>query len=174
MAQPVDVKHLLASGKQFTETGRSQARQLGTDLVSQGRAATEQIVARIDDLAGRASRERIEELRHAMRDEIRHELRTLRDSLNDELVRIAAAADRVAAVLNEVRSERDNELRDTVRDEVQRQLSVLGLATSEDVAALGRLLRDELSDSPAGKSEDNAPPDAPAHVTPPHQGSPTT
>src|SRR5579864_2124476 len=108
MAQPLDVKHLLATGKQFSESGRSQARQLGSDLVSQGRQATEQIAARIDDLAGRASRERIEELRQQVRDEVQHELRMLREVLTEDLARVEGAVVRIAAAVSE-RREREEE-----------------------------------------------------------------
>src|SRR5215470_9278415 len=132
MAQPLDVKNLLATGKQFSDSGRSQARQLGSDLVSQGRQATEQIAARIDDLAGRASRERIEELRQSLRDEVQRELRMLRELLTEDLARVEGAVDRIGAAVSEARNERrerEEELRESLRDEVQRQLSVLGLAT---------------------------------------------
>jgi polyhydroxyalkanoate synthesis regulator phasin len=50
MAQPLDVKRLLATGKQITETSRTQAVQLGNDLVEQGRQATDQIAAVVDHL----------------------------------------------------------------------------------------------------------------------------
>ena len=36
MAQSLDLKRLLATGRQLTETGRTQAVQLGTELVEQG------------------------------------------------------------------------------------------------------------------------------------------
>jgi polyhydroxyalkanoate synthesis regulator phasin len=66
MAQPLDVKRLLATGKQITDTGR----QLGTDLVEQGRLATDQIAAVVEELVNRGGRERIEDLRETVRGEV--------------------------------------------------------------------------------------------------------
>jgi len=177
MAQPLDVKHLLATGKQFSDSGRSQARQLGSDLVSQGRQATEQIAARIDDLAGRASRERIEELLQSLRGDVQRELRMLRELLTVDLARVEGAVDRIGAAVSEARNERrerEEELRESMRDELQRQLSLLGLATREDVAALGRSLREDLAESLTRRSEPDARPEGAMQVTPPHQQPPTT
>jgi len=177
MAQPLDVKHLLATGKQFSNSGRSQARQLGSDLVSQGRQATEQIAARIDDLAGRASRERIEELWQTVRDELVPELRMLRELLRGDLARVESAVDRIGASVSDVlreRRERDEELRESLRDEVQSQLRVLGLAIREDVAALGRSLQEDLAESLTDVRDPHAPKEAPIQMAPPHQQSPTT
>jgi hypothetical protein len=56
MARPLDVKGLLATGRQITESGRTQAVQLGTDLVEQGRQATNQISAVVDELVNRGGR----------------------------------------------------------------------------------------------------------------------
>jgi BMFP domain-containing protein YqiC len=186
MAQSVDVKRLLATGKQFTDSGRSQARQLGTDLVTQGRRATEQISAAIDELAGRASRERIEELRRAVRDEVQRELRTLRESMNADLAKVKASVDRIAAVVDDLGSQHrahTEELRGAVRDEVHRQLSTFDFATKEDLVALGCSLRDDLTvlesrvqqgaESSTGGSEANARQDTTLRVPPPHQNPST-
>ena len=137
MAQPLDVKHLLATGKQFSDSGRSQARQLGNDLVSQGRQATEQIAARIDDLAGRASRERIEELRQTLRDDVQPELRMLREVLTGDLAHVEGAVDRIGATVSEARSERrerEEELRASLREEVQAELRMLREVLTGDLA----------------------------------------
>src|SRR5437870_13301275 len=86
MAQPL--ARLLATGRQLGETGRTQAVQLGNNLVEQGRLATDQISAVVDELVNRGGRERIEDLRQTVRAEVQRELRTLRESLNDDLAKI--------------------------------------------------------------------------------------
>src|SRR5437016_21930 len=143
MTQPL--ARLLATGRQLTETGRTQAVQLRTDLVEQGRLATDQIGAVVDELVNRGGRERIEDLRQTVRAEVRRELGILRKSLNEDRAKIESALERIAGVINEGTSQRREqveELREAVRDEVQRQVSILGLATREDLAALeGRLDR---------------------------------
>src|SRR5438552_3044382 len=129
MAQPL--ARLVATGRQLTETGRSRAVQLGTDLVEQGRLATDQIGAVVDELVNRGGRERIEDLRQTVQAEVRREIRVLRESLNDDRAKIESALERIAAVINEGTSQRREqveELREAVRDEVQRQMNILGLA----------------------------------------------
>jgi polyhydroxyalkanoate synthesis regulator phasin len=146
MAQPLE--RLLASGKQITDTGRSQALQLRTDLVEQGRLATDQISAVVDRLVNPIGRERIEDLRQTVRGEVQHELRMLRESLSEDLAKIESVVDRITGMVNEAdgnRRARVEDLGEVVRDEVQRQLRGLGLATRDDVAALGRSLRDDLA-----------------------------
>lgn len=148
MAQPLDVKRLLATGRQITESGRTQAVQLGNDLVEQGRHATDQISAVVDELVNRGGREHIEDLRQTVRAEVQRELRTLRESLNEDLAKIESAVDRIAGVVNDVTSERRGhveELREAVRDEVQREMSTLGLATKDNLVALRRAIRDDLT-----------------------------
>ena len=147
MAQSLDLKRLLATGRQLTETGRSQAVQLGTDLVEQGRQATEQITAAVDELVSRGGRDRVEELRQTIRGEVQQQLRTLAAEIKEHLAAQGQlAAERIAAAVDarEVQQRKhEEELREVVRDEVQRQLTTLGLATREDLAALGRAIRDD-------------------------------
>ena len=147
MAQSLDLKRLLATGRQLTETGRSQAVQLGSDLVEQGRQATEQISAAVDELVSRGGRDRIEELRQTIRGEVQQQLRTLAAEIKDHLAAQGQlAAERIAAAVDarEVQQRKhEEELREVVRDEVQRQLTTLGLATREDLVALGRAIRDD-------------------------------
>ena len=147
MAQSLDLKRLLATGRQLTETGRSQAVQLGTDLVEQGRQATEQITAAVDELVSRGGRDRVEELRQTIRGEVQQQLRTLAAEIKDHLAAQGQlAAERIAAAVDarEVQQRKhEEELREVVRDEVQRQLTTLGLATREDLVALGRAIRDD-------------------------------
>jgi polyhydroxyalkanoate synthesis regulator phasin len=164
MAQPLDVRRLLATGRQITETGRTQAVQLGTDLVEQGRQATDQISAVVDELVNRGGRERIEELRQTVRGEVQQPLHIL--ATQGQLV-----ADRIAAAIED--------LREAVRDEVQRQMSTLGLATREDLAGLGRTIREDLAAlegrldrqtaSPTTGGEESARQAAAMQMTPPHQ-----
>jgi len=147
MAQSLDLKRLLATGRQLTETGRSQAVQLGNDLVEQGRQATEQISAAVDELVSRGGRDRIEELRQTIRGEVQQQLRTLAAEIKDHLAAQGQlAAERIAAAVDarEVQQRKhEEELREVVRDEVQRQLTTLGLATRDDLVALGRAIRDD-------------------------------
>ena len=147
MAQSLDLKRLLATGRQLTETGRSQAVQLGSDLVEQGRQATEQISAAVDELVSRGGRDRTEELRQTIRGEVQQQLRTLAAEIKDHLAAQGQlAAERIAAAVDarEVQQRKhEEELREVVRDEVQRQLTTLGLATREDLVALGRAIRDD-------------------------------
>lgn len=77
MAQPLDVRRWLTTGRQLTEAGRSQAVALGTDLVDQGRLATDQVSAIIEEMVNRGGRERIEQLRQSVRGEVQLQLRTL-------------------------------------------------------------------------------------------------
>jgi hypothetical protein len=178
MAQPLDVKRLLATGKQITETGRTQAVQLGTDLVEQGRQATDQISAVIEQLVNPVGRGHDEDLRQNVRAEVTEQLRMVESQINDHLADGQLAADRFAE-LNRQRREHAEDLREVVREEVQRQISALGLATREDLAALGRTIRDDLAAlegtlerqrvSPTTGSDQSVPDEAVMHVTPPHQ-----
>jgi BMFP domain-containing protein YqiC len=149
MAQSLDLKRLLASGRQLTETGRSQAVQLGNDLAAQGRQATEQISAVVDELVGRGGRDRIEELRQTLRDEVHQQLRTIATELKDHLAAQGQlAADRIAAAVDardEQQRKHAEEVRDLVRDEVQRQLAALDLPTREEQTAPARTIRDDLT-----------------------------
>jgi polyhydroxyalkanoate synthesis regulator phasin len=149
MAQTLDLKRLLATGRQLTETGRSQALQLGTDLVEQGRQATEQITAAVDELVSRGGRERMEELRQTVRGEVQQQLRTLGSEIKDHLAAQGQlAADRISALVgaqDQQRREQAEAVREAVRDEVQRQLGTLGLATGDDLAVLRRAIRDDLT-----------------------------
>jgi polyhydroxyalkanoate synthesis regulator phasin len=120
MPQPLDLNRLLEAGRQLTENGRSQARELGTDLVTQGRVASEYVSAVVDELVGRPGRDRMEELRQTVRAELEQQLR-------DQLQANAAM------------------VRDAVRDEVQRQLRELGLATQADLARLETTVRESLA-----------------------------
>ena len=179
MAQPLDVKRLLASGRQLTETGR----QLGTDLVEQGRQATDQISAVVEHLVNPVGRERVEDLRQMIRGEVQQPLRTLGSEIREHLAtQSQLVGDRIASAVDDVR--------DAVRDEVQRQMSTLGLATREDLVALRRAIRDDLTTpeaptsaaaratsptEPSGErdtgtgSEDSARQGAAMQMTPPHQ-----
>jgi hypothetical protein len=178
MAQPPDLKRLLASGRQLTETGRSQAVQLGTDLVEQGRQATDQISAVIEQLVNPVGRGRDEDLRQTVRAEVTEQLRMVESQIKDHLADGQLAADRIAE-LNRQRREHVEELREAVRDEVQRQMNTLGLATKDDLAALGRTIGDDLATlesrlerqaaSPTSGSEDSARHEAAMQVAPPHQ-----
>src|SRR5437016_10140112 len=106
MAQNMDLQRLLATGKHLSESGRNQARQLGTDMVEQGRQASEQISAVVDELVSRASRDRLEELRETVRGEVQ-QLRTLGSEMKDLLARQSdVAADRVAAAVEELGGQR--------------------------------------------------------------------
>src|SRR5437016_3020382 len=173
MAQPLDMRRLLATGRQITETGRTQVLQLGTDLVEQGRLATDQISAVVDELVNRGGREHIEDLRQTVRGEVQQPLRTLGSEIRDHLATQGhVVADRIAAAVDD--------LREAVRDEVQRQMSTLGLATREDLAALGRAIRDDLAalegrlerqaaTSPTTGGEESARYESAMQMTPPHQ-----
>jgi polyhydroxyalkanoate synthesis regulator phasin len=177
MAQPLDVKRLLATGKQITETGRSQAVQLGTDLVEQGRQAADQISAVIEQLVNPVGRGRDEDLRQTVRAEVTEQLRTFGSEIKDHLAEGQLAADRIAE-LSRQRREHVEDLREAVRDEVQRQMSTLGLATRDDLAALGRTIRDDLvalegrlerqAASPTTGHEESARHEAAMQMTPPH------
>src|SRR5207248_933296 len=111
---------------------------------------------------GRGSRERIEEFRQIVRGEVHQQLRTLGSEVKDLLAKTQLVAERMACSLDELGGQRrdlderlreldgqlrdlDEQLREAVRDEVQRRLSTLGVATCEDLAALRRVLRDDLS-----------------------------
>ena len=148
MPQPLDVQRLVATGRQLADTGRSQARQLGTELVDKSRLATEQLSGAVEELVNRGGRERIEELRQMIRDEVHQQLQTLTVSIKKDLAKGRAVADRIEAAVNDLRAHRDKQeeaLRAAVRDEVQRQLRALGLATHDDLAALGQSIRDHVT-----------------------------
>jgi hypothetical protein len=113
MAQPLDVKRLLATGRQLTETGRTQAAQLGTDLVEQGRQATDQISAVIEQLVNPVGRGRDEDLRQTVRAEVTEQLRTVESKIKVHLAEGQLAADRIAE-LSKQRREHTEDLRDAV------------------------------------------------------------
>jgi polyhydroxyalkanoate synthesis regulator phasin len=148
MPQPLDLNRLLEAGRQLTESGRSQARDLGTDLVAQGRVASEYVSAVVDDLVGRPGRERTEELRQAVRAEVEHQLSTLGAALQEDVASTArVAVDQINVAGDELRDQLQANagmLRDAVRDEVQRQLRGLGLATQADLARLETAVRASL------------------------------
>jgi polyhydroxyalkanoate synthesis regulator phasin len=179
MPQPLGVKRLLATGKQITETGRNQAAQLRTDLVEQGRQATDQISAVIEQLVNPVGRGRDEDLRQTVRAEVTAQLRMVESQIKDHLAEGQLAADRIAE-LSRQRREHTEDLREAVREEVQRQISALGLATREDLAALGNTIQEQLAAlegelerqrmSPTGVDESVRQADA-MQVTPPHQRS---
>jgi uncharacterized radical SAM superfamily Fe-S cluster-containing enzyme len=85
MAQPLDVKRLLATGKQITDTRRAQAAQLGNDLVEQGRQATDQISAVIEQLVNPVGRGRDEDLRQSVRAEVTEQLRKVESQIKDHM-----------------------------------------------------------------------------------------
>jgi polyhydroxyalkanoate synthesis regulator phasin len=144
MAQPLDVRRLLATGRQITETGRSQAVQLGSDLVEQGRLATDQISAVIEQLINPVGRGHDEDLRQTVRAEVTEQLRTVGSQIKDHLAEGQLVADRIAE-LSRQRREHAEDLREAVREEAQRQISALGLATREDLAALGNTIQEQLT-----------------------------
>jgi hypothetical protein len=179
MAQPLDVKRLLATGRQITETGRTQAVQLGTDLVEQGRQATDQISAVIEQLVNPVGRGRDEDLRQSVRAEVTEQLRIVGNQIKDHAADGQLVADRIAE-LSRQRREHAEDLRDAIREEVQCQITALGLATGEDLAALGNTIQEQLAAlegelerqrmSPTGVDESVRQADA-MQVTPPHQRS---
>jgi polyhydroxyalkanoate synthesis regulator phasin len=177
MPQPLDVQRLMATGRQLADTGRSQARQLGTELVAQSRLATEQISGAVDELVNRPGRERIEELHQMIRAEMQQQLQTLTGSIKKDLAKGRAVVDRIETAVNDLRTQRHEQeaaLRKAVRDEVQRQLRALGLATRDDLAALGQTIRDQVTDlepsaaqHPPSSTDDERHADAaPGPVTP--------
>ncbi len=193
MAQPLDVRRLLATGRQMTETGRTQVAQLGNELVEQGRQATDQISAVVEQLVNPVGRNRVEDIRQMVQAEVKEQLRTLGAEIKDHLAEGQLVADRIAE-LGRQRREHAEELREAVRDEVQRQMSTLGLATKEDLLALRRAIPDDLTalqeeaaaaawattaTEPSGQrdtgtvSEVSARSGEAMQVTPPHQRSST-
>jgi polyhydroxyalkanoate synthesis regulator phasin len=139
MAQPLDLRRLLAAGREITETGRSQAQHIGTDLVAQGRQATDQISAVVDELVSRGPRDRIEDLRQTVRAEVHQQLQTLRSEIETRLATHGQrVADRIALAVEEIRY--------VVGVEVQRQHASLGLANKDDLAALQRAIQDDLAE----------------------------
>jgi uncharacterized protein YoaH (UPF0181 family) len=175
MAQPPDLKRLLATGRQLTETGR----QLGTDLVEQGRQATDQISAVVEHLVNPVGRERDEGLRQTVHAEVEQAVLSIREHLATQG---QGVGDQIAEVAEN--------LRDTVRREVQWEISALGLATKDDLLALRRAIVDDLTAlyeqpsaaaRPPTPSEPTSEPDtggaaaesvhhtAAMQVTPPHQ-----
>src|SRR3954468_14763159 len=178
MPQPLDVQRLVATGRQLADTGRSQARQLGTELVAQSRLVPEQLSGAVEDLVNRGGRERLEELRQMIRAEVQQQLQTLTVAIKKDLAKARAVADGIETAVNDLRTHRDEQedaLRAAVRDELQRQVRVLGLATRDDLAALARCVRDhvpalEVSPSqhaPSSTTDDDRHVDAaPEPVTP--------
>ena len=68
-----DWKRALDTGAHFTEVRRSQARQLASDLVSQGQLARNQVGAYVDELVERSKRTS-EQLRAIVRTEVERQL----------------------------------------------------------------------------------------------------
>jgi polyhydroxyalkanoate synthesis regulator phasin len=155
MPQPLDLHRLYEAGRQLTETSRAQARELGTDLVAQGRIASDYVSAVVDELVGRPTRERTEELRQIVRAEVEQHLHTLGAAIRADVSTTAhVAVDEIGTALDDLRDQVRAEaevLREVVRDEVQRQLQSLGLATREDLAGLRSTVQEVLAvlESPA-------------------------
>ena len=136
MSQPLE--RLLATGKQLGETGRSQAQQLRTDLVEQGRQATDQISAVVEQLVNPMGNHRGEDLRQTVHAEVQQAVRSLGSEMREHLVsQSQGVGDQIAAVAEN--------LRDTVRREVQWEISALGLATKDDLLALRHAIVDDLT-----------------------------
>ncbi len=134
MAQPLDLRRLLATGIKLTETGRSQAQQLWTGAVEQARQTTDQISLVADELFGRGSREHIEDLRQTVRAEVHQQLQTFASDMDDRLAsQSQGVAERIASAVDE--------MRELVGTEVQRQHANLVRAHKEDLGAL----RDDLA-----------------------------
>jgi hypothetical protein len=178
MAQPIDVKRLLATGRQITESGRTQAAKLGNDLVEQGRQATDQISAVIEQLVTPVGRGRDEDLRQTVRAEVTEQLRMVGNQIKDHVAEGQLVADRIAELSRQRRDHADN-LREVVREQVQRQVSAFGLATTEDLAALGNTIQEQLSAlerrlerqaaQPTTESEESVRQADAMQMTPPHQ-----
>src|SRR6266576_4772138 len=131
MPHPLDVQRLVATGRQLADTGRSQARQLGTELVDKSRLATEQLSGAVEELVNRGGRERIEELRQMIGAEVQQQLQTLTVSIKKDLAKGRAVADRIETAVNDLRAqhhEQEDALRAPVRDELQDQVGALRLA----------------------------------------------
>jgi polyhydroxyalkanoate synthesis regulator phasin len=177
MPQPLE--RLMATGKQLSETGRSQAQQLRDDLVEQGRLATDQISAVVEQLVNPVGRYRGEDLRQTMHAEVQQAVRSLGSEMREHLVsQSQGVGDQIAAVAEN--------LRDTVRREVQWEISALGLATKDDLLALRHAIVDDLtaalheqpsaaalpptpSELDTGGGADESLHEAVMQMTPPHQ-----
>jgi hypothetical protein len=144
MAQPLE--RLLATGKQFTENGRTQAQHLRTDLVEQGRQVTDQISAVVEQLVNPVGH-RGEDLRQTVHEEVQEAVRSLGSEIREHL---AGQGQVVGDQITEVAES----LRDTVRREVQWEISALGLATKDDLLALRRAIVDDLA---AARTESEPP-----------------
>jgi polyhydroxyalkanoate synthesis regulator phasin len=147
MAQPLE--RLLATGRQLTETGRMQAQQLRTDLVEQGRLATDQISTVVEQLVNPVGH-RGEDVRQTVHAEVREAVRSLGTEIREHL---ASQGQVVGDQITEVAEN----LRDTIRREVQWEISALGLATKDDLVALRRAIVDDLKSqapqtAPAGRA----------------------
>src|SRR5207302_3013824 len=112
--------------------------------------------AAVDELVTRPSRERLEELSETVRSEVQQQVRTLGAEMKDLLAgQSELVGERIAGAIDELGTQRreldarlrdlDERLRETVRDEVQRHLSTFSAAISEDLDALGQVVRDDLS-----------------------------
>src|SRR5437879_6343152 len=98
MAQPLE--RLLATGKQLGETGRSQAQQLRTDLVEQGRQATDQISAVVEQLVSPVGHRRGEDLRQTVHAEVRQAVRSLGSEIREHLAsQSQGVGDQIAGVV---------------------------------------------------------------------------
>ena len=77
-------KRALEAGMQFTEMGRSQARDVARDLVSQGVLARDQVSAAVDDIVD-LSRRRADALRGLVRQEVNRQMGALGLATKDDL-----------------------------------------------------------------------------------------
>jgi hypothetical protein len=136
MVQPFE--RLLATGRQLTETGRTQAHHLRTDLVEQGRQATGQISAVVEQLVNPVGRDRGEDLRQTVHAEVQTAVHSLGSEIREHL---ATQSQGVGDQITEVAEN----LRDTVRREVQWEISALGLATKDDLLALRHAIVNDLT-----------------------------
>jgi hypothetical protein len=136
MPQPFE--RLLATGRQLTESGRTQAQHLRTDLVEQGRQATDQISAVIEQLVNPVGRDRGEDLRQTVHAEVQTAVHSLGSEIREHL---ATQSQGVGDQITEVAEN----LRDTVRREVQWEISALGLATKDDLLALRQAIADDFT-----------------------------
>jgi polyhydroxyalkanoate synthesis regulator phasin len=76
MPDTPDWKRALETGMEFTELRRSQARQLASELVSQGQLARDQVSAAVDEII-ELSRRRSDAFRSVVRSEVQRQLGAL-------------------------------------------------------------------------------------------------
>jgi polyhydroxyalkanoate synthesis regulator phasin len=87
MPQGPDWKQLLETGMNFTELGRAQARQIVSDLVSQGQVAQDKASAAVEEVL-EMSRRRREDLRSLIQTEIQRQVGALGIATRDDLARL--------------------------------------------------------------------------------------